>query len=204
MAGLKSGYDQLSSFNQLCNRRVLGSPDHAKYTDVGGHYFFMKILLIIISLATVHTASGQGDNQKDLVDILNVALRDNKLPNELINPANPQMVTWTNAPFIIVKSDKEKNISRLLNPTESDHVWIIDYAEIFELSIPYGLVPIKIKRKKNRLTLDYKVVKYPSKYPNFTCHSSRLTAERNEGLWIIINSTTKETKCEIDMYGHKK
>ena len=44
----------------------------------------MKILHIIIGLSTINIASGQSANQKDLVEILNVALRDNKLPDESV------------------------------------------------------------------------------------------------------------------------
>jgi len=164
----------------------------------------MKILLTILALATVYIASGQSDNQKDLADILNVALRDNRLPTEVINTTNPAMVSWTNAPFIIVKADKEKDLNRLPNPPHNNHVWITDYEEIFEFSIPYGLVPLKIKRKKNRLTLDYKTVRYPSKDKLSTCHTGRLIADRKGDSWTIVDSKVKATKCETNTYGLKK
>ena len=163
----------------------------------------MKILLTIIALATVYTTSGQSNNQKDLVDILNLALQDNKLPTELINSTNPKMVSWTNAPFIIIKGDKEKNLNRLPKPLDNNHVWIIDYEEIFELAVPCGLVPLKITRKKNRLTLDYKTIIYPPKDRVNTCHAGHLTAERKGDTWTIINSKVKEIKCALDWYGSK-
>lgn len=177
---------------------------HCINTNVGGHYFFMKILLTIIALATVCTASGQEDNQKDLVDILNIALRDSILPTELIVTKNSKSTPWTNAPFIVVRADKEKKLNRLLNPPANNHVWISDYEEIFELAIPFGLIPLKITRKKNRLTLDYKTVKYPSKDGANTCHTGRLIADREGDMWIIVDSKVKETKCETDTYGLKK
>lgn len=165
----------------------------------------MKILLTILSLATVYVASGQSSNQKDLVEILNVALRDNKLPNELIKTTNPGNAPWTNAPFIVIKSDKSKSIERLAVPPDSTHVWIFDYTEIFELEIAYALVPLKITRKEDRLTLDFKTVKYPaSDDTNTTCHSGRLSADRKDDSWTIVNLKVNKNKCETDMFGLKK
>ena len=164
----------------------------------------MKILSIIITLATIQFAIGQSANQRDLVDILNVALRDNKLPNELINKSNPTIAPWTNAPFIVIKSDTTKNLERLSVPPDSTHTWIFDYEDIFMLDIAYGLVPLKIMREQDRLTLDFKTIKYPAKDKTMPCHSGQLIAEKRNDTWIIIKSKTKEMKCEIDMFGQKK
>jgi len=182
-------------------------PGYVTYTNVGGHYFFMKILPIVILLTTVQFASGQSQNQRDLVEILNVALRTDKLPTELIHKSVPKYAQWTNSPFIIVKSDTTKNLDREFRPTDNSNVWIVDYPEIFELALTCGLVPLNLKRKKNRLTLDYKTVKYPDSSKantDMACHSGRLTAEKKGDSWTIVNSKTQEIKCEIDFFGHKK
>ena len=165
----------------------------------------MKILLTILSLTTVYIASGQSANQKDLVEILNVAFRDNKLPSELINKTNPGIAPWTNAPFIVIKADKSKSIERLTVPPDSTHVWIFNYTDIFELEISYALVPLRITRKKDRLTLDFKTVKYPtSDDTNTTCHSGRLSADRKDDSWTILNLKVNKNKCETDMFGLEK
>lgn len=164
----------------------------------------MKILLTILSLTTFSIASGQSDDQKDLVDILNIALTNKELPTELINTTNPKATPWTNAPFIVVKSDKSRNLERLKEPLDSTHVWIFDYEDIFISEIAYGLVPLDIKRKGDKLTLDYKTLKFPSKDTNWTCHSGQLVANRVGDSWTIVKSKTKQIKCEADMYGHKK
>jgi hypothetical protein len=165
----------------------------------------MKILLSIILLATFHLASGQPENQKDLVEILNIALRDNQFPNELIKATNPDIAPWTNAPFIVVKADKSINLERLSVPPDSTHVWIFDYEDIFVLEISYVLVPLNISRKKDQLTLDYKTIKYPTKDDtNTTCHSGKIMAERKGDSWTVVNSKTKKMKCEVDAFGYKK
>src|SRR5688500_13746483 len=98
----------------------------------------MKILHIIIGLLTINRANGQSPNQKDLVEILNVALRDNKLPDELIMKSNPKIAPWTNAPFVVIKSDSATNVERLEVAPDSTHVWIFDYSDIFMLDISFG------------------------------------------------------------------
>jgi hypothetical protein len=166
----------------------------------------MKILLTILSLTTVYVASGQSANQKDLVEILEIALRIDRLPSELIQKPIENFAPWTKDPFIIVKSDSIKHLDSNFHPSDSSSVWIVDYTHIFESELTCGLVPLDLKRKKNRLTLDYKTVKYPSSKNNTNtiCHSGRLTAEQSGDSWTIVSSKFKEIKCEIDFFGHKK
>src|SRR5688572_20372581 len=165
--------------------------------------FFMKVLHIIIGLLTINLANGQSPNQKDLVEILNVALRDNKLPEELINKSNPKIAPWTNAPFIVIKSDITKDLRRLDRWPDDTHVWILDYEDIYMLDIASGLIPLSIIREKNRVTLDFKTIQYPTNAA-LACHLGKLIAERKNDTWIILVSKAKETKCEIDKFGHKK
>jgi hypothetical protein len=165
----------------------------------------MKILVTFISLAIVHLSYGQSANEKDLVAILNVALLDNQLPGELIIKANPKIASWTNDPFIVIKSDKNKNLERLQGRPENSHVWIMDYTEIFELNIPCGLIPISIVRKKDQLIFDYKTVKYPQMDSTSTsCHSGKLIAQRKDNTWTVVSSKMKNRKCEIDFFGRNK
>jgi len=163
----------------------------------------MKILPITVAFLTFQFACGQSANQRDLVAILNLALMQGKLPDELINTSNPEIAPWTNAPFIVVKSDTTKHITGVTVAPDRTHVWIFDYEQIFLLDIAYGLVPSKISRKENRVNLDYKTVRYWTNKTN-TCHLGRLTAEKENDTWTITKSNTKEIKCEIDMYGQKK
>lgn len=153
---------------------------------------------------TINLANGQSLIQEDLIEILNVALWDNKLPDELIVKSNPKIAEWTNAPFVVIKSDSTTNLERQVTP-DSTHVWILDYRDIFMLDIPFGLVPVSIVREQERLTLDYKTVKYPTKDSTKTvCHLGQIIAERKNETWTIIKSQNKKTKCEVDMFGHKK
>lgn len=164
----------------------------------------MKILLTILSLTTVYIANGQSANQRDLIEILNIALRDNKLPTELINSNNLEFAPWTSPPFIVIKADKSKGLERPLEPADNNHVWIFDYTEIFELDIHYGLVVLDITRKKDRLSLDFKTVRYPSTDINSFCHSGRLIAQRANDTWTIMNLKVKEIECKTDMLGLQK
>lgn len=164
---------------------------------------FMKILPIILTLVVIQFAKGQSANQTDLVEILNVALRHNKVPNELINRSNPELAPWTNAPFIVIKSDTTKHLGTLMQPPDSTHVWIFDYEQIFLFDIAYGLVPVKITREQRHLTLDYKTVRYWTNKDS-TCHSGQLIARKENDSWTIIKANTKKVKCEIDMFGQKK
>ena len=169
----------------------------------------MKILPIIFLLTTVQIASGQSENQKDLTEILEIALRLDKLPIELLQKPIKKFTPGTNAHFIIVKSDTTKNIESKFYPADTSHVWVVDYTSIFEFELTCGLVPLNLTRRKNRLTIDYKTVKYPYSPKNntntdTTCHSGRLTAEKKGDSWTIVSSKTKEIKCETDFFGHKK
>ena len=169
----------------------------------------MKILPILILLTTVQITRGQSDNQRDLVNILELALRTDKLPNELIQKPIVEFAPWTKVPFIIVKSDLTKNLDSNFHPADSSHVWIVDYTHIFESELTCGLVPIDLTRRKNRLTIDYKTVKYPYSSENntntdTTCHSGRLTAKKKGDSWTIVSSKINEIKCETDFFGHKK
>ena len=163
----------------------------------------MKLFHIIVTLLTVQLANAQSANQKDLVDILNLALKHDKLPVELINKSNPDFAPWINAPFIVIKSDTSKHLGTLTVPPDSTHVWIFDYEQIFLLYIGYGLVPLSITRNQSRLTLDYKTVRYWTNKNN-TCHSGRLIAAKKNDKWTVVKSTTKEVKCEIDSFGQNK
>ena len=96
----------------------------------------MKVFCVTIGLLTIHLANGQSSNQKDLTEILNLALQDNQLPNELIVKSNPKIAPWTNAPFVVVKSDSSMNLQRPEVHPDSTHVWILDYEDIFLLDIP--------------------------------------------------------------------
>jgi hypothetical protein len=179
---------------------------HCRNTNVGGHYFFMKILPILILLTTVQIVRGQSENQKDLVEILEIALQLDKLPPELIQKPIEKFSSGTNSPFIIVKSDKSKSLDKIY-PADSSHVWVADYTQIFEFELTCGLVPLNLTRKKNILTLDYKTVKYPYSSKNntiTTCHSGRLTAKKEGDSWTIVRSKIKEINCEVDMFGQKK
>ncbi len=167
----------------------------------------MKILLLLITLTTSQIARGQSVNQRDLVDILEIAFRTEKLPSELIQKPIKKFTPGTNSPFIIVKSDSTKNLESKFYPADTSHVWVVSYTQIFEFELTCGLVPLNLTRKKNRLTLEYKTVEYPySSKDNTrtTCHSGRLTADKKGDSWTITNSKLKEIKCEIDFFGHKK
>lgn len=165
----------------------------------------MKILYLIIGLSIANLATGQSADQNDLVAILNAALRDDKLPDELKIKSNPKIAQWTNAPFVVIKSDSSKNIRRLEVPPDSTHVWIFDYSDIFMLDIPFGFIPLSIDRDQERLTLEYKTIKYPTKDNlETTCHLGQIVAERKNGTWTIIKSEHKKMKCDLDFWGLKK
>ena len=164
----------------------------------------MKVLHVVIGLLTIHLVNGQTPNQKDLTEILNVALLDKKLPDELIVKSNPKMAPWTNAPFVVVKSDSTMNLERPDVPPDSTHVWIFDYEDIFMLDIAFGLAPVSIVYEQDRFTLKYKTVKYPTKNTEMTCHLGQIVAEKKDDSWTIIKSRTRKTKCKLDMFGQKK
>ena len=167
----------------------------------------MKILPFIILLTTVQIASGQSENQKDLVEILEIALLTDKLPSELIQKPIKKFTPGTNVPFIVVKSDSTKDLESKFFPADTSHVWVVDYTTIFEFELTCGLVPVNLTRKRNRLTLEYKTVEYPYSSKDNTkriCHSGKLTADKKGDSWTIVNSKLKEIKCEIDFFGHKK
>ena len=103
----------------------------------------MKIYFIAIVFLTVQFAYGQSANQKDIIEILNLALLQGELPDELINKSNPEFAPWTNAPFIVVKSDTSN-----YHAGDSTHVWIFADEQIFLYDIGYGLVPIRTTRKQ--------------------------------------------------------
>lgn len=165
---------------------------------------FMRILLTLLVLTIVCVSKGQSVNQKDLIEIFNVALRKNKLPDELIHATNPKGAPWTNAPFIVIKADKSKGRERILEPTDTNHVWVLDYAEIFMLGIHHGLVVLGTTEMKGRLTIDFKTVRYPSNQESIYCHAGRLFAQRTKETWTVSKLKMKRYKCKMDMFGLQK
>jgi hypothetical protein len=168
--------------------------------------FSMKTFVTILLLATAASLFGQSVGQKELLEITNLALNQNKLPTELVNHESSRLAPWLITPYVVVKSDSAKGILRqYLAPTDNLNVWILDYEDIFLVEIPYGMVPLSLKRRGERVTIRYKTVKYPKKGgPSMTCHTGKLVADKKEGSWILVSSTTDDTKCEIDPYGRKK
>jgi hypothetical protein len=160
---------------------------------------FMTIFTIVAVLLVVQAGKGQSANQKNLIEVLEVALLDSQLPSELVNWKNPDYTPWTNAPFIVVKADTAKNLRRLIAPSENNHVWIFESEEIHLYDIHYGLVPTKIKKNGRRLAVDYKTVRYWNNATN-PCHIGRLIAKKEDSDWIIVKSNIKETACEIVMH----
>lgn len=164
----------------------------------------MKYLLTLVLLAFIQFTNAQSQDTADLTGILNIALQENRLPKEMIIATDITKGYLSNAPYIIIKADSSKNLSRIENPPANSHVWVLDYEDIFMHQIPFAVILTRILRKQNQFTLEFKTVAYPDHNPNMTCFKGRIMAEKINGRWSILKVETSVIGCEVDFFGQPK
>jgi hypothetical protein len=169
----------------------------------------MTIRLLFILTFLTNTTWGQSSANNDILEIIKIGVRENRLPRQLINNVdsiyetsvkrqysknNPQHYPLT----IPVQWTKENGLKQGENiKWDKIEIWVWGEEDFFMYDV-YWITPSNIKRKGDKLTFDYSTHTWLDKKVKY--YKGTLKAEKVSGQWIVNSSKMTETKNTFDAW----
>ena len=167
----------------------------------------MTIRLLFILTILTNTTWGQTSVNIDILEIIKVGVRDNKLPRELINNVDSIYETSVKRQYpkserqhypltIPVQGTKENGLKQSENiKWDKIEIWVWGEADFFMYDV-YWITPSNIKTKGYQVTFDFSTHTWSDK--KVTYYKGTLKAEKVNGQWVVKNSKMSETKNTFD------
>jgi hypothetical protein len=139
---------------------------------------------------------GQTLDQEDLVEVVSLAYKQNKLPGELgyrLDSADRRIIRDQ---FIVIKSTEELGVIRQYD-VGPHKVMIWDTEDIFVFDPPCWMILSETVRKGNMVVIKYETTtgSRPSEIiPE--CHRGKIKAKTNGHNWTIISSKFVANDCQ--------
>lgn len=169
----------------------------------------MTIRLLFILTILTTTAWGQTSSNLEILEIIKIGVRDNKLPRELINNLDsiydinakrqyskntPQHYPLT-IPIQWTKENKLKQSESINWDKIEISLWGEDNLFLYDV---YWITPSNIKTKGDKITFDYSTHTWLDKKIKY--YKGTLKSKKIKGQWIIKNSKVSETKNTFDAW----
>lgn len=140
---------------------------------------------------------GQTLHQKDLVAVVKLAFKQNKLPNELVSELDSLFKRSFPDPFIVIKADEKFGIKREYDD-EPDKVMVWGGEDIFLYNIPYWLTLIEVSRKNDKALIRYKATTYGIRQGVINkCYSGEIKGKFDREKWVLVRSEFNQADCSF-------
>jgi len=147
---------------------------------------------------------GQTLDQKDVVEVVKLALKQNKLPNELVPKLDTLFSRSLPDSFVVIKSDEKLGIKRRYDD-KPDKVMVWAGEDIFLYNIPYWLTLLEASRKKDKAVIRYETTTYGKRQGvATTCYIGEIQGKFDGEKWILRKSKFTQADCNFSHWSAEK
>lgn len=155
----------------------------------------MRTLLIGALIIGSLSCRGQNDSKENMIlQLVKKAVVVDKMPSEVVNIKDSTEYPHT---VVVIHASKENGLKPgvYLKPDEIDYrIWSGE--ELFTYDV-YWIVPSNIKLDNNKGSFEF-VTRYGSTKQK-QCYGGSINGKRENGEWILVNSTYRKKKCQFDL-----
>jgi len=155
-------------------------------------------LLFILQFSYIF-ALGQSSLERDIVSVIKITWRNQRLPIELISVADSSVEYSTGKEYIAIQGTTNNRLLTTYDQSTDKlriHIWHGE--EIFLWNTHYWMYPDLIQRTDKTLLINYKTVagsiRIGEKRKN--CYKGTIKAVFENGRWDVTKSNYKKTACE--------
>ena len=169
----------------------------------------MTIRLLFILTILTNPTWGQSSADNDILEIIKIGVRENRLPRQLINNVDSiyetsakQQYPKSNTQYypltIPVQWTKENGLKQGENiKWDKIEVWVWGGEDLFLYDV-YWITPSNIKSKADKITFDFSTHTWFDKKVKY--YKGTVKAKKVRGQWIVRSSKMTETENTFDAW----